>query len=62
MLVLAGMVHRRKYAQMEVPVPQQTPRGAVYRRHGLLPRAPHTRLLPQRGHNKRGESSKACGP
>jgi len=29
---------------------QRAPRGAVYRRHGLLPRAPHALLLPQTVH------------
>jgi hypothetical protein len=32
---------------------QRTPRGAVYRRHGLLPRAQHALLLTQTMHKKR---------
>src|SRR5436190_281856 len=36
---------------------QRSPRGAVYRRHGLLPRAQHT-LLPQTVRKKRGSNVK----
>src|SRR5215831_3544281 len=44
--------------------PQRAPRGAVYRRHGLLPRAPHARRLTQTVHKKRGlfRGSCACFP
>src|SRR5215813_12736277 len=35
---------------------QRAPRGAVYRRHGLLPRAQHTLLLTQTVHIKRGDT------
>src|SRR5438309_7712957 len=33
--------------------PRRSPRGAVYRRHGLLPRAQHALLLTQTVHKKR---------
>ena len=33
---------------------QRAPRGAVYRRHSLLPRGQHALLLTQIGHKKRG--------
>src|SRR6266850_3310975 len=35
---------------------QRSPREAVYRRHGLLPRAQHALLLTQTVHKKRGLS------
>jgi hypothetical protein len=36
---------------------QRAPRGAVYRRHGLLPRAQHELLLTQTVHKKQAVSS-----
>ena len=39
---------------------QRAPRGAVYRRHGLLPRAPHALQQTQAVHKKRAVFCVSC--